>query len=44
MFGFENYSEQQYELFTRKGVYPYEQMTSWDRFEDTELPPYRVII
>ena len=39
MFGFENCSEQQYELLTRKGIYPYEHMTSWDRFEDTELPP-----
>ena len=39
MFGFENCSEQQYELLTRKGVYPYEHMTSWDRFVDTKLPP-----
>ena len=39
MFGFENRSEKQYELLRRKGVYPYEHITSWDRFEDTELPP-----
>ena len=39
MFGFENCLEQQYELLTRKGVYPYEHMTSWDQFEDTKLPP-----
>ena len=39
MFAFKNCSEQQYELLTRKGVYPYEHMTSWDRFEDTKLPP-----
>ena len=39
LFGFENYLELQYELLTRKGVYPYEYMSSWDRFEDTELPP-----
>ena len=39
LFGFENYSELQYELLTRKGVYPYEYMLSWDRFEDAELPP-----
>ena len=38
-FGFKNYSELQYKLLTRKGVYPYEHMSSWDRFEDTELPP-----
>ena len=35
LFGFENYSELQYELLTRKGVYPYEYMTSWDRFEES---------
>ena len=23
----------------RKGVYPYEYMDSWDRFEETQLPP-----
>ena len=39
LFGFENYLELQYKLLTRKGVYPYEYMSSWDRFEDTELPP-----
>ena len=39
LFGFENHSELQYKLLTRKGVYPYEYMSSWDRFEDTELPP-----
>ena len=38
LFGFENYSELQYKLLTRKGVYPYEYMSSWDRFEDTKLP------
>ena len=39
LLGFEKYSELQYEVLTRKGVYPYEYMTSWDRFEDTELSP-----
>ena len=38
-FGFENYSKLQYKLLTRKGAYPYEYMSSWDRFEDTKLPP-----
>ena len=37
--GFEEYSESQYKLLTRKGIYPYEYMTSWDRLEETELPP-----
>ena len=32
---FEGYSESQYDLLTRKGVYPYEYMDSWDRFEET---------
>ena len=38
LFGFENYSELQYELLTRKGVYPYEYMSSWDRFKESQLP------
>ena len=36
--GFEDYSEEQYELLIRKGVYPYEYMTSWDKFKETQLP------
>ena len=36
--GFEEYSESQYKLLTRKGIYPYEYMTSWDKFEETEFP------
>ena len=39
LFGFENYSELQYKLLTRKGIYPYEYMSSWDRFEEPQLPP-----
>jgi len=27
------------ELLTRKGVYPYDYMDSWERFEETRLPP-----
>ena len=30
--GFEEYSESQYKLLTRKGIYPYEYMTSWEKF------------
>ena len=26
-------------MLLRKGVYPYEYMDSWDRFNDTSLPP-----
>ena len=37
--GFEDYSELQYNLLTRKGIYPYEYMSSWDKFEETQLPP-----
>ena len=37
--GFEKYSESQYKLLTRKGIHPYEYMTSWDKFKETELPP-----
>ena len=39
LFGFEDYSELQYDLLTRKGIYPYEHMSSWDRFEEMQLPP-----
>ena len=39
LFGFEDYSDLQYELLTRKGVYPYEYINSWDRLEETQLPP-----
>ena len=39
LFGFEDYSELQYDLLTRKGVYPYEYINSWDRSEETQLPP-----
>ena len=37
--GFEDYSDLQYDLLTRKGVYPYEYINSWDGFEETQLPP-----
>ena len=36
--GFENYTPEQRELLIRKGVYPYEYMNSWDKFEETKLP------
>ena len=39
LFGFEDYSELQYDLLTRKGVYPYEYVNSWNRFNETQLPP-----
>ena len=39
LFGFEDYSELQYGLLTRKGVYPYVHVNPWDRFEETQLPP-----
>ena len=37
--GFKDYSDEQYELLIRKGVYPYEYISSWDKFDETELPP-----
>ena len=39
LFGFEYYSELQYDLLTRKGVYPYEYINSWDRFGEIQFPP-----
>ena len=38
-FGFEEYSENQYKLLIRKGIYPYEYMTDWDKFKETKIPP-----
>ena len=38
LFGFENCLEPQYELLTRKGVYPFEYMSSWNKFKES-LPP-----
>ena len=31
--------EEHFKLMRRKGVYPYEYMDSWEKFEETELPP-----
>ena len=38
-FGFEVYSNNQYKLLIKKGIYPYEYMTDWDKFKETKLPP-----
>ena len=32
-------SDQHFRLFLRKGVYPYEHMDSFERFEETAIPP-----
>ena len=39
LFGFEDYNESQYNLVTRKGIYPYEHVSSWDKFEEAQFPP-----
>ena len=36
--GFEEYNDEQRELLIRKGIYPYEYMDSWDKFNETKLP------
>ena len=36
--GFESYKDHQCKLLIRKGIYPYEYMDSWDKFEKTSLP------
>ena len=36
--GFEEYSDKQKELLIRKGIYPYEYMSSWDKFNEGRLP------
>ena len=33
------HNDEQFRLLLRKGVYPYEYMTSWDKFKETKLPP-----
>ena len=38
-FGFEEYNENQYKLLIKKGIYPYEYMTDWDKFKEMKLPP-----
>ena len=38
-FEFEEYSENQYKLLIKKGIYPYEYMTDWDKFKEMKLPP-----
>ena len=35
LFGFEGCSDTQYDLLTRKGIYQYEYMSSWDRFKES---------
>ena len=39
LIGFEDYSEEQYMLLVRKKIYPYEYMSSWDKFTESQLPP-----
>ena len=34
-----SHDDEQFRLLLRKGVYPYEYMSSWDKFEETKLPP-----
>ena len=38
-FGFKEYNKNQYKLLIKKGIYPYEHMTDWDKFKETKLPP-----
>ena len=38
-FGFEECSKNQYKLLIKKGIYPYEYMTDWDKFKETKFPP-----
>ena len=39
LFGFEEYTASQYELLIKKGIYPYEYMSEWEKFKETKLPP-----
>ena len=33
------HNDKQFRLLLRKGVYLYEYMSGWDKFEETKLPP-----
>ena len=37
LFGFEEYAPKQYELLVKKGIYPYEYMSEWNKFKETKL-------
>ena len=39
LFGFEEYTPAQYELLVKKGIYPYEYMSEWEKFKETKVPP-----
>ena len=39
LLGFEEYTPKQYELLVKKGIYPYEYMSKWDKFEETRFLP-----
>ena len=39
LFGFDDYNKSQYNLLTRKGIYPYECVSSWDCFKESQLSP-----
>ena len=39
LFVFEEYTPKQYELLVKKGIYPYEYMSSWDKFKEIKLLP-----
>ena len=39
LLGFEEYTPSQYELPVKKGIYPYEYMSEWEKLKETKLPP-----
>ena len=39
LFDFEDYLELKYNPLTRKGIYPHEYISSWDKFEESQLSP-----
>ena len=44
MYRFCNGDLNKFVLLLRKGVYPYEYMDSWERFNETSLPPKKIFI
>ena len=39
LLGFEEYNPALYELLIKKGIYPYEYMSEWEKFKESKLPP-----
>ena len=44
MYKFCNHDLDNFFMFLKKGVYPYEYLDSWEKFHETSLPPKKIFI